>query len=304
MAFYGGNLYFCDTSNDCIRMVNPAGIISTVAGLPGVYGYTGDGGLATAAQINGPYGIYFDGSGNFYFSDEGNEVIRKVDTSGIITTVAGNGTGGFSGDGGSALSAQFNAPRGIVIDASGNLYAADLGNSRVRKITAGGTISTFAGTGVLGYTGDGGPAASAELYDPEGLALDSAGNLYIADWGDHVVRKVNTGGVISTVAGDNALGYSGDGGLATSAQLDEPLGVAVDGSGNLYIADTGNSVIRMVNTAGIISTVAGNHTPGYSGDGGPATAASFDFPNAVAVDGSGVLYIADTQNDRIRKLCP
>jgi sugar lactone lactonase YvrE len=279
-----------------------AQIITTVCG-NGTAGYTGDGGAATTAQLNNPTGVAFDAAGNMYIADPQNMRIRKVTPAGIITTYAGNGTGGYSGDGGAATAAELYKPWGVAVDAAGNLYIADELNSRIRKVTVAGIITTIAGTGTAGYSGDGGQATAAQLHQSNGVAVDAFGNLYLADEGNQCIRKVNTAGIISTIAGGIGTGgYSGDGGAATAAELHQPSGVAVDAAGNMYIADELNSRIRKVNTAGIISTVAGNGTGGYSGDGGAATAAELYYPTGVALDGSGNMYIVDYFNMRIRKV--
>jgi sugar lactone lactonase YvrE len=229
----------------------------------------------------------------------------SVQLSRIITTVAGNGTQGYKGDGGSATSAELYGPAGVAVDASGNLYIADASNNRVREVNAAtGVITTVAGTGVAGYSGDGGPATSAELNDPSGIAVDAAGDLYIADTGNNRIREVSAKtGTITTVAGSGTKGYGGDNGLAISAELNGPYGVAINTAGNLYIADSGNNVIREVGAAtGVITTVAGNGTGGFSGDGSPATSAELHDPLGVAVDTAGNLYIADTNNQHIRKV--
>ena len=221
-----------------------------------------------------------------------------------IETIAGTGTAGFAGDGGQASSAQFSSPCAAIVDSSGAIYVSDSANNRVRKITSDGTVSTVAGNGTAGYSGDGKSAtdAGAELDQPCGLALDSSNNLYIADTGNHVIRKVSSGN-ISTVAGNSQLGFSGDGGYATSAQLTRPAGVTVDSKGQIYIADSGNHVVRLVTTDGKISTIAGNGAPTRAGDGGLATAASLNNPMSIVLDeASGAYYIADTDNGVIRKV--
>ncbi len=271
--------------------------ITTIAGT-GTAGSSGDGGQATSAQLNRPRGVAVDAQGNVYVADESSHRVRKV-SGGTISTVAGTGTAGYSGDGGQATSAQLNGPVGVAVDGQGNLYIADRDNARIRKVS-GGTISTVAGTGTAGYSGDGGQATSAQLSNPYGIAVDTQGNLYIADLSNNRVRKVTAAGVISTVAGTGTAGYSGDGGQATSAQLKNPIAVAVDTQGNLYIADYGNYRVRKVTAAGVISTVAGTGTAGYSGDGGQATSAQLNSPAGVAVDAGGTLYMADWANNRIR----
>ena len=298
-----GNLYIADTGNHRIHKVDSAGVISTVAG-SGTAGFSGDSSAATAAQLNTPADVAPDGAGNLYITDRGNERIRKVDSAGVISTVAGSGTAGFSGDGGAATAAQLNEPYGVAVDSSGNLYIAEWNNNRIRKVNSAGVISTVAGTGTAGFSGDGGAATAAQLSNPQDVALDAAGNLYIADVNNNRIRKVNSAGVISTVAGTGTAGFSGDGGAATSAQLHWPRGVALDGAGNLYIVDNNNHRIRKVDSSGSISTVAGTGTAGYSGDGGAATSAQLSNPRGVALDGAGNLYIADTSNNRIRKVGP
>ncbi len=296
-----GNVYIADCENHRIRKVDMNGMISTVAG-NGSGGYSGDGGMATSAQLFCPYGVAIDSSGNLYIADYGNHRIRKVDANGMISTVAGNGSGGYSGDGGVATSAQLWFPERVAIDSSDNIYIVDSINHRIRKVDANGMISTVAGNGSGGYSGDGGAAVSAQLFYPEGVAIDSRGNVYIADSENHRIRKVDTNGMISTVAGNGSGGYSGDGGSATSAQLNHPYDVATDSSNNLYIADGFNNRIRKVDTNGNISTVAGDGSEGYLGDGGAATFAQLQVPYGVAIDSSGNLYIADCVNNRIRKV--
>ncbi len=345
-----------------------SGIITTIAG-NGTAGYSGDGGSATAAELNYPSGIALDASGNFYVADANNNAIRKVtvstgeissafaglsfawfnlplgvtvDTSGNVYVADTNNNGiveavvstenfraiagqedpflfGYTGDGGYATSAELNYPYAVTVDAAENIYIADTYNNVIRKITAStGIITTIAGDGSSciydpsscvyvpsgQYSGDGGLATSAGLNAPDGVAVDTAGNIYIADWFNNRIRKVTAStGIITTIAGNGAAGYSGDGGQATSAQLYYPQGVAVDADGNVYIADMGNSRIRKIAAStGIITTIAGNGTAGYFGDGGSATSAALSGPTGVAVDATGNVYIADAGNNRIRKV--
>lgn len=286
-----------------ILTVTPGRTAATAAGA-GTLGYSGDGSTATAATLAAPSAVAYDASGNLFLADANNHVIREVvKSSGNIVTVAGMGVAGFGGDGGAATSAYLDTPTGIAVDASGNLYIADSHNQRIRKVT-GTTISTIAGTGTAGFSGDGGGALSAALNLPSAVAVDGSGTVYIADTNNHRIRGI-TGTTISTIAGIGEQNFSGDGGAATSAALDSPTGVAVDASGNIYIADRHNHRIREV-SAGIISTVAGSGTPtfagGFSGDGSSATAAMLAKPSGVAVDGAGNVYIADTNNQRVREL--
>ncbi|MFE6993939.1 NHL domain-containing protein [Streptomyces pharetrae] len=275
--------------------------ITTVAGT-GDAGAQGDDGPAVAARLDRPYGLAMDSTGTLYFSDHNNHQVRKVTTDGRIRTVAGTGTAGFGGDQGPALSAQLDGPREVAVDRAGNLYIADSENHRIRKVTADGQIGTVAGTGTAGFSGDDGPSVAAELNCPYGIAVDSTGNLYIADTDNHRIRQITPDGKIRTVAGTGTPGFSGDGGAATAAQLNTPYGVAVDGAGNLYITDAENHRVRRVAGDGTISTVAGTGTDGFSGDGGPATSAQLNYPFGLAVDCVGALYIADYVNNRIRKV--
>jgi hypothetical protein len=294
-----GSLYIVDYGNNRIRKVTSDGIITTVAG-NGNYGYSGDGGPATSAAVGWPTSVAVDTGGNLYIATatgEGNHRVRKVTPAGIITTVAGNGNYGYSGDGGPAIQAMISVS-GIAVDTAGNLYIA--GSSRVRKVTPAGIITTIAGNGSQGYTGDGGPATQASFFGPYKVAVDQAGNLYVLDFSS--VRKVTSAGIITTVAGSELSGYGGDGGPATSAKLDNASGIALDTAGNIYIGDTFNGRIRRVSPAGLITTIAGNGVYGRGGDGGPATSASLASPQGVAVDTAGNLFIADTLNDRIRRV--
>jgi len=285
-------------------MCSGQGVITTVAG-NGTMPSSGDGGPATSAGMN-PWGVAVDGSGNIYIAELANNRVRKVTPAGVISTVAGCGTLTIDcilagiGDGGPATAPNifvFN----VAVDGAGNLYIADDGANRVRKVNTAGILSTVAGGGPGSALGDGGPATSAVLNGPNGMAVDGAGNLYFADSLNHRIRKVNTAGVISTVAGTGTAGFSGDGGPATSAALNTPFDVKVDSAGNLYICDTDNYRVRKVNTAGIITTVAGNGQVGVSGDGGKATAGPV-IPWYIALDGAGNLYLAEPGADRVRKV--
>jgi sugar lactone lactonase YvrE len=265
--------------------------------------------MATDAELDKPHAVHIDGSGNIYIADTDNHRIRKVDAgTGIITTIAGTGERDYSGDGEAATGAELNKPRGIHIDGSGNIYIADTDNHCIRKVdTETGIITTIAGTGgKRGYSGDDGPATEAKLRKPRGIYIDTSGNIYIADTDNHRIRKVDTEGTITTIAGTGRRGYSGDDGPATDAKLRKPRGLYVDTSGNIYIADTDNHRIRKIDTDGIITTIAGSWTwfnrGGYSGDGGPATDAKLRKPRGLYVDTSGNIYIADTDNHRIRKV--
>ena len=296
-----GNLYFTESGSARIRKVDAAGIISTIAGT-GERGFGGDGGPATDAQLHFPYGVALDAAGNLYFADTNNNRIRKVDSAGVISTIAGTGERGFGGDGGPAVQAQFTGPRGLATDGAGNLYFADYGNHRIRKVDAAGTITKFAGGGEITFSGDGGPAGGAQLRSPFDVAADAAGNLFIADTDAYRIRKVDSAGLITTIAGTGEVGFGGDGGPATDARLASPGAMATDGAGNLYIADWLNYRIRKVDSAGVITTIAGTGEPGFGGDGGPAVQAQFTLPRGIATDSTGNLYIADTNNHQIRKV--
>ncbi|MGW5615510.1 NHL domain-containing protein [Streptomyces sp. NPDC003877] len=281
----------------------PVPAIRTVAG-SGTAGYKGDGEPAVDAQLNRPYGMAFDSTGALYLADFTNHRVRKITTDGRISTVAGNGTAGFGGDDGPAASARLNYPRELAVDGADALYIADGNNHRVRKVTPDGTITTVAGTGTAGFSGDGGPATAARLNGPFGVAVDSEGVLYIGEHGNARVRKVTPDGQISTVAGNGSAGAGGDGGPAVSAQLNRPHAVVVDGAGALYIAEFGSHRIRKVAADGTISTVAGTGAAGFGGDGGPAASAKLNGPTGVAVDSMGTLYVADYVNHRIRAVAP
>jgi hypothetical protein len=282
-----------------LGLFNP--LIHTVAG-NGTAGYSGDGGPATLASLQNPIRVTVDSDGNIFIADFFNHRIRKVDTGGTITTVAGNGTRGFFGDGGPATQAKLNYPEGVAVDSAGNIYIADSDNYRIRKVDTGGTITTVAGNGTMGFGGDGGPATQAKLNRPLGIEVDSAGNIFIADTDNHRIRKVDTSGNINTVAGDGTTDFKGDGGLAILASLWRPFDVAVDSAGNIFIADFYHNRVRKVDTSGNINTVAGDGNQGFGGDGGPAILASLNWPVDVAVDSAGNIFIVDHNNCRIRKV--
>jgi trimeric autotransporter adhesin len=358
-----GNIFVADRGNNVVREILAAtGNIQTVAG-DGTAGGTGDGGLATEAELNGPVGIFVDASGDLFIADANNNLVREVvASSGKIQTVAGNGIAAFTGDGGNAIFAELSAPQSVSADSVGDLFIADTGNSVVRDvvvtshaihtiagnltqaysgdgnlatnaalngasdvaldgggdifiadganevvrevIAATGLISTIAGRGPNNSTLSGTPATNALLSDPAGVFVDGSGNLFIADRGNNVVRKVTVAtGAIQTIAGNGSAGYAGDAGPATSAALSAPASVSEDRFGNLFIVDSGNNVIRRVDAAtGIISTVAGNGSAGYSGDGAAATSAELRTPQRVAVDVFGNIYIADSANHVIREV--
>ncbi len=303
-----GNLLIADTGNNVVRKVDSTGVISTVAGDYALgCGYSGDGYAATGAQLNAPTSITVDSSGNLYVADSANNVVRKIDPlTDTISTVVGNGTWGFSENGHSATSAELSNPTSIATDSSGNLFLTDDMHNAVREVNATtNQIETIAGNGAGFYSGDGEAAANAELYDPMAVAIDPAGNVVVADSNNDAIRLVNlaTGG-ISTVAGNGSWGYGGDNAAATSATLNDPMGVTVDASGNIFIADTGNNVIRKVAPDGTITTIAGDFAlgSGYSGDGFAATSARLNAPMGLALDESGNLFIADTGNNVVRMI--
>ncbi len=299
-----GNMYISDQYNHCIRKVGSSGVISTIAGNVDSFGIRGDGGAAISASLFRPGGMVIDASNNIYFADLGNHTVRKISAAGVITRVAGTGFSGFGGDGGQATAADLYTPSGIAMDAAGNIYIADQENNRIRKVSTSGIISTIAGNGTAGFSGDSGAATAAELSAPYNLAVDGSANVYVADFGNNRIRKVTPAGIITTVVGTGTRSFSGDGGAATAATISIPQDIKFDTAWNMYIADNVNNRIRKITPAGIITTIAGNGTAGSSGDGGPATAAELSGPSGVAIDRSGNVYISDQYNNRIRKISP
>ena len=294
-----GAYLIVDQGNQRVRRVAPDGTITTVAGT-GASGFSGDNGPATAAQLSIPNAVAATADGGFLIADSNNHRVRRVSLAGTITTVAGTGSPGFSGDSGPATAAQLNFPAGIAVTADGGYLIADNDNHRVRRVSAGGTITTVAGTGAPGFAGDNGPANAAQLNDPGGVAVAADGGYLIADINNHRVRRVSADGTITTLAGTGAAGFSGDGGPAAAAQLDNPIGVAVTGDGGALIADRLNHRVRRVTPAGLITTVAGTGTEGFAGDGGAATSAQLNRPIGVAVTPGGDYLVADTSNHVVR----
>jgi len=295
------NLFIADAGNNCIRKIDTAGIITTIAGIGGSKpSYNGDDILATKATLGIPYDIKEDRLGNIYLADGTNFRIRKIDTAGIIHTIAGTGAEGYSGDGGPATKAEIYLPVGLAVDIVGNVYFSDNSN-RVRKIDTSGIITTVAGNGYQpgGYSGDNGLATSAELHAPQGLVVDKAGNIYVVDAENNRIRKVSTNGIITTVVGNGVSGYGGDSGLAINAELKSPYGVALDTHDNLYFSD--GSYLRKV-TSNTINTIAGTGVAGFSGDGGNATAAELNGPAYICIDPTDNIYIPEYLNNRIRKI--
>ena len=299
-----GNIYLSDWGNHVVRKVDTSGVITTIAGV-GAEGFSGDTGLATRAKLKDPTGVCVGPSGDVYVNDAGNKRVRKIAAStGIITTVAGSGSATSSGDGGPATSAGLTLPVRCAVDQSGNLFIVDQGAQVIRKVNTLGVISTFAGiNNTAGFSGDNGPATQAAMNHPTAISLDTSGNVYVTDQSNQRIRKIDTNGIITTVAGNGVAAFAGDLGDAKSASLNSPGEIAIDSLGNLFIADTSNQAIREVTSAGIISTVAGipEHI-GIGGDNGPPTAAQFNNPLALTRDPLGSLYVGDTGNHRVRKI--
>jgi uncharacterized protein (TIGR03437 family) len=298
-----GNLFIADTGTERVRQVSAAGIIGTLAGT-GVAGYGLEPGPATTAPLNVPSGVAMDPAGGVIIADRSNNRIREVGRDGLIRTIVGNGSSGLAPENTPPLQAPLGGPGGVCVDPAGVIYIVDTSNHRVLLAAPGANLLTAAGNGTPGDVGDGGPARLAMLDSPSACALDSAGNLYIADTGGHRIRKTTPDGLIVTIAGIGAAGFSGDGGLATAAALNSPRGVAADSDGDVFIADTGNNRIRQITPDGIIQTIAGQDGAAFSGDGGPSVSAWLNAPAGLVLDGSGDLYLADSGNNRVRRLVP
>jgi sugar lactone lactonase YvrE len=284
-----GNVFISDMSNHMVRKISAStGIITMFMG--------------GGTEPKMPAGIACDAAGNVYVADKFNNQVKKIEPTSFFSLAAGSGTTVFGGDGGPATNARLYRPADVAVDATGNLYIADTYHDRIRKVNTSGTITTIAGNGTQGFSGDGGDATAAALHYPTGVAADAAGNVYIADTYNHRIRKVSPDGKITTIAGSSAAGYGGDSGPATAARLLNPGDVVTGNDGSLYIADVNNNRIRKVSPAGIITTIAGNGIAGFSGDGGNAISAQLRFPAGIGLDASGNLYIADQANNRIRKV--
>jgi sugar lactone lactonase YvrE len=300
-----GNLYFAETANHVIRKVDITGQMTIIAGTS-AQGFSGDAGPATSATLDSPQGLALDNKNNLYLADTHNHRIRRLAlATGILTTVAGTGSPGFSGDAAPATSAQLSLPTALALDTANNLYIADTGNHRIRRIDAvTGIITTMAGTGTQGFSGDNALATNATIDSPTGLALDAANNLYLADTHNHRIRRIDAvTGIITTIAGTGAQGFTGDTAVATSANLALPHGITLDATGNLYLADTANHLVRRIDAeTGIITTVAGDGTQAFAGDGAPAISASLDTPRSTALSPTALLTLADSGNQRIRQL--
>jgi len=278
-----GNMYVADTNNNRIRKITAAGEVTTLAG-SGNFEFTD--GFGVNAQFRAPGGVAVDGAGNVYVADPFNHRIRKITAAGQVTTLAGNGTAGIVD--GAESTAQFSSPGGVAVDGAGNVYVADAGNNRIRKITATGQVTTLAGDGT-----------AAQFRFPGGVAVDGAGNVYVADTNNHRIRKITATGQVTTLAGNGTAAFAD--GAGVNARFDLPYGVAVDGAGNVYVADTANHSIRKITATGQVTTLAGDGaTAGIVN--GTGAAARFNNPYGVAVDGAGNMYVADASNNRIRKI--
>lgn len=282
-------------------VISSAQKIITIAG-NGASGMSGNGGKATQASFNSPTGSAQDANGNVYIADNFNHVVRKIDRAGIVSIFAGTGHKGYSGDNGKALLAQLNEPNDVKVDRAGNVYIVDQRNNVIRKVSQKGIISTVAGSGTGGFSGDGGPATNAKLFIPTSIAVDTNGVIFIADAGNERIRRVDLTGTISTYVGNGTKGNSGDGKEAINASISYVNGMAIDRTGALIFAQKDNNVVRKVNSKGRIFAFAGTGKQGFSGDGGPAINAEFNSPYGVAIDEEGNVYVSDNGNGRIRKV--
>jgi DNA-binding beta-propeller fold protein YncE len=297
-----GNIYIADFDNNRIRKIDRQGIITTVVGT-GRPGFSGDGGPALKADLHGPHCVAIDRADNLYICDHRNQRVRKVAVNGTIATVAGNGEAGFSGDGGAAVKASLNGPEGLAFDKRGSLFIADFDNHRVRKVSAAGTITTVAGSGIAGFAGDGSSALRASMKFTPAVAIDHSGNMYICDRDNNRVRKVDERGIISTFAGNGTAGSTGDGDAAFAAGLNRPVGVVTDRGGNVYIAEREGNRVRKVSAAGIITTIAGTGDSGFNRSRLTASDAVFNMPRRLTIGPAGdALYLADTGNHCIWRI--
>ncbi len=294
-----GSALVADFANNRIRRISPTGQITTAAGT-GTDGYSGDGGPATSAQLSWPIDVEPTADGGFLIADLGNKRVRRVSPTGVITTVAGTGQGGSQGDGGPATSARVGAPTGVAVTGDGGFLVADANAHSVRRVSPGGTITRVAGNGSAGGAGDGGPAAAAQLNVPVGVAAQPDGGFLVAEYEGQRVRRVSAAGVITRVAGIGSAGFSGDGGAATAARLNKPVGVSTTSDGGFLIGDSLNGRVRKVSADGTIATVAGSGEPGYAGDGGPAVLARLRSPSAAVENSDGAILIADNEDSRLR----
>jgi sugar lactone lactonase YvrE len=300
-----GNLYFAETANHVVRRIDTAGVLTIIAGT-GTQGFSGDSGLASAALLDSPTGLAISATGTLFLADTHNQRIRRIDAAtGIITTIAGTGIAGYAGDGALATAATLNLPGPIALDAAGNIFFADTGNHRIRRIDAAtAIITTVAGNGTQGFSSDGTLATSASIDSPAGIALDATGDIYLADTHNQRIRRIDAvTGVITTVAGTGQLAFAGDGSAASTAAIALPHGITVDSAGNLYLSDFGNQRIRRIDAlTGNITTIAGEGTQTFAGDGSPAITASFDTPRAVTLSPTNLVTLSDTGNARIRQI--
>ena len=297
-----GNLFFTEAKNHIVRRVDKvSGVVTTVAG-NGELGYSGDGGPAIQATMKEPYSLQVDGNGDIYIVDRLNAVIRKVDAAtGIITTVAGTGEVGYSGDGGPGNQAMFREPNDCFLDGKGGLLIADIQDQRIRRLDiVTGIVNTIAGNGEKERTGDGKPALEASFLGSRAVCLDSKGNMYVAEREGNGIRMIDTNGIMSTVSGNGERGYEGDGGPAMAATWGSPKGIRCDSQDNVVVVDTENHAIRRIDVAtGVVTTIAGGRLGG-EGDGGPATAAAMDRPHGCGIDSQGNIFVADSNNHRVR----